>query len=115
MSAANVKYPGVAAVILAAGEASRMGGPKALLEYGGKYFIEAVRAALSEAGVGAIIAVLGGNADEIRGKWKPEGVVFAVNPRPEEGQLSSLRAGLKAAPASAPPEWTPPKLWRKKS
>lgn len=101
MADARQKFPLLTAVILAAGGSSRMGGPKALLEYGGRSFIETVRAALAEAGAGRIIAVLGGHSGEILEKWKPDDVVFAVNPRPEDGQLSSLRTGLEAAPESS--------------
>ncbi|MBI4803038.1 MAG: nucleotidyltransferase family protein [Elusimicrobia bacterium] len=91
----------LSAVILSAGESRRMGRPKALLEYRGKFFIEAVRSALAVAGVDSVIAVLGRHSEEIRKAWKPEGVVFTVNARPEEGQLSSFRIGLEAAPKNA--------------
>ena len=85
------------AIILAAGNSSRMGRPKALLEYRGKCFIENVCAALRLAGVEERIAVLGADAEAIASVWKPAGEKVVVNPAPGLGQLSSLRAGIEAA------------------
>lgn len=84
------------AVVLAGGESSRMGRPKALLDWRGKPFIEHVCAALRAAGVEERVAVLGCASAGILAAWKPSGEKIVVNPRPEEGQLSSLRAGLAA-------------------
>lgn len=91
----------ISAIILAAGESSRMGRPKALLEWRGLPFIEHVCAALRSAGVEDRVVVLGRAADEISAVWKPSGEKITVNPRPDEGQLSSLRAGLEAADRGA--------------
>jgi len=91
----------LSAVILAAGESSRMGRPKALLEWRGLPFIEHVCDALRSAGVEDRVAVLGRAEKEILAAWQPSGEKIAVNPRPEDGQLSSLRAGLEAADPSA--------------
>ncbi|MBU2575322.1 MAG: nucleotidyltransferase family protein [Elusimicrobia bacterium] len=87
----------LSAVILAAGDSKRMGRPKALLEWRGRGFLETVCAALRLAGVEERIAVLGRASEEILAGWSPAGEKTAVNPRPEEGQLSSLRTGLEAA------------------
>jgi CTP:molybdopterin cytidylyltransferase MocA len=87
----------ISAIVLAAGESSRMGRPKALLEWRGLPFIEHVCAALRGAGVEDRVVVLGRASSEILAGWKPAGEKVAVNPRPEDGQLSSLRVGLEAA------------------
>jgi molybdenum cofactor cytidylyltransferase len=87
----------LSAIILAAGESSRMGRPKALLLWRGLPFIEHVCASLRAAGVQDRVVVLGGAAAEILAAWRPAGEKTTVNPKPEEGQLSSLRAGLEAA------------------
>jgi len=89
------------AVILAAGNSSRMSRPKALLEYRGKFFIENVCAALRLAGIEARVAVLGRDAAAITSAWKPAGEKVVVNPEPDLGQLSSLRAGLLEADPGA--------------
>lgn len=91
----------LSAVILAAGDSRRMGLPKALLEWRGRSFLEAVCDALRAAGVEERIAVLGRASEEILAGWKPEGERIAVNPRPGDGQLSSLRTGLEAAARDA--------------
>jgi len=85
----------ISAIILAAGESSRMGRPKALLQWRGKPFIEHVCDALRRAGVKDRVAVLGRASHEILAGWVPAGEKVTVNANPEHGQLSSLRAGLK--------------------
>lgn len=87
----------LSAVILAAGESSRMGRPKALLQWRGKPFIEHVCAALRSAGVEDRVVVLGRASPEILAAWTPVGEKIAVNLKPENGQLSSLRTGLETA------------------
>jgi CTP:molybdopterin cytidylyltransferase MocA len=89
------------AIILAAGNSSRMGRPKALLEYRGKFFIENVCAALCLAGIEERVAVLGRDAAAITAAWKPAGEKVVVNPEPDLGQLSSLRTGMAAADPGA--------------
>lgn len=91
----------LSAIVLAAGDSSRMGRPKALLEWRGKPFIEHVCGALRAAGVRDRVVVLGRAAGEILAAWKPGGEKIVVNPRPELGQLSSLRAGLAETDVSA--------------
>ena len=87
----------LSAIILAAGESSRMGRPKALLQWRGKTFLEQVCAAVRSAGVEDRVVVLGRASPEILAVWTPAGEKVAVNLRPENGQLSSLRAGLDTA------------------
>lgn len=82
------------AIILAAGESARMGRPKALLQWRGKPFIEHVCDALRRAGVEDRVAVLGRASADILAAWTPAGEKVTVNLKPENGQLSSLRAGL---------------------
>ncbi len=91
----------LSAIVLAAGDSSRMGRPKALLQWKGKPFIEHVCEALRRAGVADRVVVLGGASREILAAWPPAGEKVALNPHPEHGQLSSLRAGLKDVSGSA--------------
>ena len=85
----------LSAVVLAAGDSSRMGSPKALLLWRGKPFIEHVCDALRRAGVEERVVVRGGSSHEILAAWTPAGEKVVVNPHPEHGQLSSLRTGLE--------------------
>jgi molybdenum cofactor cytidylyltransferase len=91
-----VSSPSSAAVILAAGESSRMGKDKALLQYRGRPFLETVILNLREAGVDRIVVVLGHHADEIQTAITFHGAEVVVNETYRLGQTSSLQAGLKA-------------------
>lgn len=87
----------VGAVLLAAGAGSRLGGrPKCLLELGGVPLIRRQLIALSGAGVDELVVVLGHHADLIEPQVTAFPVTVVRNPRPEDGQTSSLRAGLAA-------------------
>jgi molybdenum cofactor cytidylyltransferase len=85
----------IVAVILSAGESSRMGRPKALLPIDGVRFIEKIVTALKSTRVGEIVAVLGHNADEMRQKISDLPVTIVVNPDYKQGQLSSLIAAIR--------------------
>lgn len=86
----------VAALILAAGESSRMGRDKALLEYRGQTFLEHILATLREAGLTRTVVVLGHHAEDIRGAVNLVGAEIVVNQDYRLGQTSSLQAGLRA-------------------
>ena len=91
----------IAGLILAAGESTRMGTDKALLTYRGRTFIEAILATLREAGVSRLAVVLGHHADEIQRAVDFTGVEVIVNHDYQQGQTSSLQAGLKALDSGA--------------
>jgi molybdenum cofactor cytidylyltransferase len=88
----------IVGIILAAGASSRMGSPKALLDYRGETFVNRLVRVLSGA-CERVIVVLGYQADAIR--ERVEGATIVVNPDPSRGQLSSLQTGLSAVPADA--------------
>jgi len=87
----------IGAVLLAAGAGARMGGrPKALLELGGVPLVLRQLIALSGAGVDELTVVLGHHAASITPVIEHFPVTLVHNPRPEDGQVSSLRLGLAA-------------------
>jgi len=87
----------VGAVLLAAGEGRRMGGrPKCLLQLGGVPLVTRQLVALSGAGVDELVVVLGHHAEAIEPAVMAFPVTLARNPRPADGQVSSLRTGLAA-------------------
>ena len=89
----------IAGVILAAGASSRMGSPKALLDYRGETFVgRLVRVLASVAD--PVIVVLGYNVESIRPAIDPRARIV-INPAPERGQLSSLQTALAELPDSA--------------
>ncbi len=85
----------IVAVILSAGESSRMGRPKALLPIDGVRFIEKIVSALGSTRVGKIVVVLGHHAEEMRQKIADLPVSIVVNSDYKQGQLSSLVAAIR--------------------
>ena len=85
-------------VVLAAGAATRMGRPKALLPAGtaGDTFLSRAVATLHAAGIDDVVVVIAPGADDVRRAVAAlPGLVRVVeNPHPEHGQLSSVLAGL---------------------
>jgi len=84
----------VGALVLAAGEARRMGRPKALLPLEGRTFLETLLDRLGRAGVTRVIVVLGAAAVEIRAAVSLGDARVVINPEPGRGQLSSIHCGL---------------------
>lgn len=91
----------MAALILAAGESSRMGEDKAILQYRGRPFLEVIIQNLRQAGVEHIVVVLGHHAAEIQRMTALDHVKVVVNRHYRLGQTSSLQAGLEALDLTA--------------
>jgi molybdenum cofactor cytidylyltransferase len=87
----------IAGIILAAGASSRMGTPKALLDYRGETFVGRLVRVLGTS-CNPVIVVLGYHADALR-QAIPQTARVVINPDPGRGQLSSLQTGLIALPA----------------
>jgi molybdenum cofactor cytidylyltransferase len=87
-----------AAIILAAGEASRFGQPKQLLQWRGRPFVRAVAETASAAGLRPVVVVTGAAAESVEAALAPLPVKIVRNPDWREGQASSIRAGLAAVP-----------------
>ena len=90
----------IPAVVLAAGKSSRMGRTKALLPLGssGETFLQRIVRVLRDGGADAVVVVIGGDAEAVRGSLPSDDAQISAveNPRYEEGQLSSLLVGLAA-------------------
>lgn len=92
----------IGAVLLAAGRGERLGGrPKALLELGGVPLVLRQLIALSGAGIDDLVVVLGHHAASIVPVIESFPVTLVHNPRPDEGQVSSLRLGLASVNPAA--------------
>lgn len=85
----------IVAVVLSAGESSRMGRPKALLPIDGQTFVERIVSALKLGGIERVVVVLGFNADEMRRQIEHLPVEIVVNADYKLGQLSSLQAAVR--------------------
>jgi len=87
----------VGAVLLAAGQGSRMGNqPKALLNFQGVPLINRHLIALSGAGVDEVIVVTGFYHDRVEQLVEKFPVQIIRNLTPENGQPSSVRLGIEA-------------------
>ena len=81
----------VAGVVLAGGEGTRFGGPKALAELDGVRLVDRGVHTLRDAGCRPVCAVLGAAVTEV-----PDADAVVVNPEWRSGLGSSLRAALAA-------------------
>ena len=102
----------LAAVILSAGESSRMGSPKALVPFRGRTFLEHLLAAVEAnrisqnptessaaiRGIGLTRVVLGAHVQEITGKLSLDPADVVVNSDWKQGQLSSIQAAIRSLP-----------------
>ena len=79
----------VAGLLLAAGQGSRLGQPKALVQIGGRTLAERAVALLRDGGADPVVMVTGAAAVTL------PGVITAHNPDWQTGMGSSLREGLQ--------------------
>jgi len=91
----------VAGLLLAAGGGTRLGTPKALVEYHGRLLVERGVAVLSDGGCEPVHVVLGAGYEEVLAAADLAGAVVVHHPGWAAGMGSSLRAGLASLPASA--------------
>lgn len=85
----------VAGLLLAAGEGSRLGRPKALVSIGGRTLVERGVELLRDGGTDPVVVVTGAVAVSLAG------VVTVHNPDWRTGMGSSLRTGLATLPADS--------------
>ncbi|HEY71098.1 MAG TPA: putative selenium-dependent hydroxylase accessory protein YqeC [Anaerolineae bacterium] len=91
----------VGGVVLAAGGSMRLQRMKQLVSWRGRPLVwHAVQAARS-GGLSPIVVVLGAERDKIRESLTGEEVIFVENPDWEQGQSTSVKAGLSAIVESA--------------
>jgi len=86
------------AMILAAGQSSRMGAFKPLLPFGDKTVIESTIDYLSGAGVETIVVVVGHREDEIKKHLNNRLLNFITNPDLHSAMATSIISGLRALP-----------------
>ena len=93
---------GISAIVLAAGESTRMGRLKALLPWQGSTLVEYQVESLQQAGATEVVLVVGHRSGEVEApvKGKPA-VVTVVNPDYLQGKTTSIKAGLAHVSPSA--------------
>ena len=85
-----------AAIILAAGAGTRMGGPKALLEFEGRLLLERAVETASSGGCDDVLIVLGASSNDVLKRADLRSTRIVVNDDWAEGMGSSLRRGLQS-------------------
>jgi molybdenum cofactor cytidylyltransferase len=90
--------PRIAALLLAAGQSSRMGSNKLLAEIDGRPMVARVAQRLLSSRARPIVVVLGNQADRVDAALGKLPVERVRNPAFAEGLSSSLKAGLAALP-----------------
>ncbi len=90
----------VAAIVLAAGGSTRMGKPKLLLDWHGQPLIRWVAHLALTTGCSPVIVVTGANEEDVRLALADLPLVFTHNPDWQNGQSSSVKAGINALPDS---------------
>ena len=91
--------PKIAGILLAAGVASRMGKPKLLLPWKGEALIHRAARVAVESGLEPVVIVTGAGAEGIAAALQDLPVQLIHNPNWQEGQSTSVRAGVEALPA----------------
>jgi CTP:molybdopterin cytidylyltransferase MocA len=86
----------IATVVLAAGRSERFGSPKLLAEWWGRPLVER---ALEIAPPGLKVAVVGTHTAKLLPVFQAHGFQCIRNPKPAQGQSSSLRLALDVMPA----------------
>ena len=85
----------ISAIVLAAGQAKRMGKPKLLLPFGGSTILEQSIDSLLDSKVGEIIVVVGDRAQEMTEKIGNRPVKVIINPDYRQGMSTSIIKGVR--------------------
>jgi molybdenum cofactor cytidylyltransferase len=88
-------------IILAAGDSTRMGYPKALLPLGCETFLTRILETVRKVGLAESTIVLGRAATAILPRIQDCPGRILINPDPDRGQLSSIQLGLSSVPPDA--------------
>ncbi|ADZ72629.1 NTP transferase domain-containing protein [Polymorphum gilvum] len=98
----TARAPAVAALVLAAGRSSRMGGPNKLLAHlDGKPLVRHVVDAAAASKAKSVTVVTGHMADQVGEAAGPRAGRTVYNPDFAEGMASSIRYGLQAIPETS--------------
>lgn len=92
----------VAAIVLAAGRSTRMGGPNKLLaDIDGKKLVRVVTEQVLASKVSSVIVVTGHQHTEVEAALEGLQISFVYNPAFAEGLAGSVKAGVKSVPDTA--------------
>lgn len=92
----------ISGIILAGGESSRIKYPKALLSIKSETFAESIVNKMKRSGVGPVLLVTGADHQEIKDTLEERiQAELVYNEQFAEGQISSLKAGLRSIPSNS--------------
>ena len=91
----------IVGILLAAGMSTRMGEPKALLDWGGEPLVRYQVRQLREAGADEVVVVLGHRGDDVHREMRGLDCRTVLNATYQLGRAGSLRAGAKAVSREA--------------
>lgn len=95
-------YEPTAGIILAAGESSRYGQAKQLLDWHGQPFVRVVAKTAMEAGLSPVVVITGSNAEQVEAAVEGLDVKIIRNSKWQSGQGSSIRQGVESVNAVSP-------------
>jgi molybdenum cofactor cytidylyltransferase len=84
----------ISAIVLAAGKSERMGRPKALLDLGGKTFLDNILDSISVSPIAEVFVVVGHHREVIEERLTRAAIIY--NPDYEQGMVTSFQAGIRA-------------------
>jgi molybdenum cofactor cytidylyltransferase len=85
-----------AGIVLAAGESTRYGQPKQLLDWKGEPFVRAVAKTALQSGLSPVLVITGANAERVESTLNDLDVIMIRNEHWKTGQASSIRAGIES-------------------
>ncbi|MDP1545485.1 MAG: selenium cofactor biosynthesis protein YqeC [Anaerolineales bacterium] len=85
----------VAGIILAAGEATRYGSPKQLLDWKGKPFVRQVAETALQSGLEPVVVVTGSHHADVESALQGLPVTIVHNAEYKQGQSTSIKAGIQ--------------------
>jgi molybdenum cofactor cytidylyltransferase len=92
---------GISAIVLAAGESTRMGFPKMLLDFNGRSMLECVISNIRESEIDDILVVLGAYRSELEEIVTKTSARCCYNDDYKDGMLSSVKCGFRNIPLLA--------------
>jgi molybdenum cofactor cytidylyltransferase len=87
--------PNIGAVILAAGESSRLGQPKQLIQFRGKTLVRRIVDAAREAGCSPKVVVIGSDKDKMARELEQTNTVIVENVNWKNGMGTSIRSAVQ--------------------
>ena len=87
-----------AGVVLAAGESTRFGYPKQLLDWKGKPFVRHIAETALHAGLWPVVVVTGSHAADVESALSGLPVEIILNPEYQQGQSASIVKGISSLP-----------------